>query len=211
MSLVDNNINGDPSALSVDRAGFELRRGGAFGIIDGHSSVLVAAVETLGPKLLKRLQLAGCQQLLILSSERTEAMGLTTDNTDPIALTLPRKFDVAMARQLAGIAPSHSQPNPDTFPVQNCNRASAAGLQLAKKARLVPALIAVELPSKVLVDSVVSVHIMESFVTTDNRLDVSYSGSVKPACLLQGTKIAGSSYFATPSWTKNMSRSRLET
>ena len=161
MSLVDNNINGDPSALSVDRAVFELRRGRAFGIIDGHSSVLVAAVETLEPKLLERLQLAGCQQLLILSGERTEAMGLTTDNTDSIALTLPRKFDVTMARQLAGIAPSHSQLNPDTFPVQNCNRASAAGLQLAKKARLAPALITVELPPKVLVDSVFTVHIMD--------------------------------------------------
>ncbi len=161
MSLVDNNINGDPSALSVDRAVFELRRGRAFGIIDGHSSVLVAAVETLGPKLLERLQLAGCQQLLILSGERTKAMGFTTDNTDPIALSLPRKFDVTMARQLAGIAPSHSQPNPDIFPVQKCNRASVAGLQLAKKARLVPALIAVELPSKGLVDSVFSVQIVD--------------------------------------------------
>jgi hypothetical protein len=56
MSLPENQeINGNPTALSFDRAVDELRRGRAVQVTDGARGLVVAAIETVQGSLFARL------------------------------------------------------------------------------------------------------------------------------------------------------------
>ena len=130
----------------VDRAMLELRRGRAFGIVDSEVCTLVASVETLRSATFAQLQQTGHPHMLALTHERAKVLGLALHDGDSLGLELPHGIDPAMLKELAGVNPRQVQLQATTFPVQRCNRAATACLQLAKKARLVPALIVVEQP-----------------------------------------------------------------
>ena len=54
-SPTDHEINGNPSALSFDRAVDELRRGRAVHVTDGASGLVFAAIETVQQPLFERM------------------------------------------------------------------------------------------------------------------------------------------------------------
>jgi GTP cyclohydrolase II len=137
-------VNGDLAALQLDRAIGELRRGRAIQLIDGERGLLVAAVETLQPSLLARLVGVGAL-LMFVTAERASAAGLANQDGGPVALALPADTPLEALRATAGVgaietAPLRSAVNtaPPSAPL------AAAGFQIAKAARLVPALVAVE-------------------------------------------------------------------
>jgi GTP cyclohydrolase II len=136
-------INGDLAALQLDRAIGELRRGRAIQLIDGERGLLVAAVETLQPPLLKRLTGVGTL-LMFVTAERASAAGLAAQDSGPVALTLPADAPLEALRAAAGVGAAETRPvrgAVDTAPPSAA--LAAAGFQIAKAARLVPALIAV--------------------------------------------------------------------
>ncbi len=159
MTILDSNINGEPENFAVERALFELRRGRAFRITDEKCCMLVASVETVGSMTFERLKHIGHRQSLIITNERAKVVGLSTGNNSSLALTLPRHMGLTTVRRLAGIALPHSKTSPDISHAETCNPAATASLELAKIARLVPALIGVELPPRNLDDSVITVQV----------------------------------------------------
>ena len=142
-SLEEQKINGDPAALSFDRAVGEIRRGRAIRISDGTQHLLVAAVETLQSPLFRRLQAVAPERLLLLvTAERALAAGLSRQLVGPVAIAVPKGADLETLRELAGVgddAPRKSE-GFETDHAPACALA-AAGFQLAKAGRLVPALL----------------------------------------------------------------------
>ncbi len=140
-------INGDPAALEVDRAVGELRRGRAIQIVDGHASLLVAAVETIQPPLFDRLvAAAGGKTALLLTHERAEATGLASANAGIVAIRFNGATQLEALRSLGGLS-SPLFTNPVTLeaaPFSGSAELVAAGFQLAKAGRLLPALIGFE-------------------------------------------------------------------
>ena len=140
-------LNGDPSLVASERALTELRRGRAIAI--SHSlreePLLVAALETADAGLLGKLRASSALPLVLaLTAERGQALGLQTVAGQPLMLQLdPAMSDVAIANlshdwlaghwrtALAGATALAASPD----------RRSAVALQLAKRARLLPALI----------------------------------------------------------------------
>jgi GTP cyclohydrolase II len=159
MAILDSNINGEPETFAVERALFELRRGRAFRITDEKCCMLVASVETVGAMTFERLKHIGHRQSLIITNERAKVVGLPTGNNSSLAIILPRQMGLTTVKRLAGIALPHSKTSPNIFHAETCNPAAAASLELAKIARLVPALISVELPPRNLDDSVMTVQV----------------------------------------------------
>ena len=143
-SIEEQTINGDPAALSFDRALAEMRRGRAVQIVGGDTALLVAAVETLSAALLRRLSTAG-RAVLLVTAERALAAGLTRQLSGPVAIDFPPDTDLESLRALAGVGSGA----PKAVAALAADQAppfaalAAAGFQLAKAARLVPALIGV--------------------------------------------------------------------
>jgi GTP cyclohydrolase II len=139
-------INGDPAALTVDRAIGELRRGRAIQITDGKRTLLVGAVETLQAPVFVRLLAAGSGEArLLVTAERALASGLSHQLSGPVAIAFPRDMSLEEIRSLAGVgsmAVEHSGFGVDRAPP--CAPLAHAGFQLAKSGRLVPALIGFE-------------------------------------------------------------------
>jgi GTP cyclohydrolase II len=139
-------INGHPAALTTERAVEELRRGRAIQLLEGDRWLLVAAVETIESPLLDRfksLNVTGMR--LLITAERSRAVGLTERTSSPMAISFPSGIELEELRSLAGVeshvpiekallraAPAESPTNVE------------AGFRLAKLGRLLPALVAVE-------------------------------------------------------------------
>jgi GTP cyclohydrolase II len=137
-------INGNPAALSFDRAVDELRRGRAVQVTDGRQSLVVAAIETVQAPLFERLVVAGAgRAAMLVTAERAHAAGLSSQLSGAVAITFPASADLELLRALAGvagIAPVDGieltvDPAPPNAPL------AAATFQLAKAGRLVPALV----------------------------------------------------------------------
>jgi GTP cyclohydrolase II len=137
-------INGNPAALSFDRAVDELRRGRAVQVTDGRQSLVVAAIETVQGPLFERLVAAGAGlAAMLVTAERAHAAGLSSQLSGAVAITFPASADLELLRALAGVAgigpvdgiALSVDPAPPNAPL------AAASFQLAKAGRLVPALV----------------------------------------------------------------------
>ncbi len=140
-------INGNPSALTFDRAVDELRRGRAVQVTDGPRGLVVAAIETLQASLFTRLVAAAeGRAVMLITAERAHAAALARRLSGAVAVGFPPDTDLECLRTLAGvdgIAPVDDagfvvDPAPSSAPL------AAAAFQLAKAGRLVPALIGFE-------------------------------------------------------------------
>lgn len=148
----ENAINGETSALAIDRAVGELRRGRAVritghGANGGGNGLVVAAVEAVQAPLVKRLEHAGAGALmLLLTGERARAVGISDDaGIAAIELTAGTPIEALRALAAAGVVEpgSTSFARVDTSPPFAA--IAAAGFKLAKAGRLLPALVAVEI------------------------------------------------------------------
>lgn len=140
-------INGEPAALGVDRAVGELRRGRAVRIVDGARSALVAAIETIqGPLFARLLDAAGGSLALILTTERAEAAGLDQRGPGTIAIRCNGGAQLEELRALSGMGglPVASGSKFEVRPWLGLPALAAAGFQLAKAGRLLPALVGFE-------------------------------------------------------------------
>jgi GTP cyclohydrolase II len=145
MSLPENQeINGNPTALTFDRAVDELRRGRAVQVTDGARGLIVAAIETVRASLFARLVAAsGGRAAMIVTAERAHAAGLSRQLSGAVSVAFPPETDLERLRALAGvtgIAPVESGSFKVDATPRNATLAAAA-FQLAKAGRLVPALL----------------------------------------------------------------------
>lgn len=142
------------AAVRVDRAQTELRHGRAVVVVSTDPAapvLLAAAVETLGAARLQTLSHAGAPPRLLLTPERLRAMGWT-QAPGPCSMVLSAPLVVERLQRLAAVLPG-SVPTVEWTDFANARPASAAmlaALALAKRARLVPALLVIELPATAL-------------------------------------------------------------
>jgi GTP cyclohydrolase II len=139
----DHEINGNPSALSFDRAVDELRRGRAVHVTDGESGLVVAAIETVQPPLFERLVAAGGgRAVMLVTAERAHAAGLSHQLSGAVSVAFPAATGLEGLRALAGVAGMApvDAPKFDVDPTPPNAPLAAASFQLAKAGRLVPAL-----------------------------------------------------------------------
>jgi len=139
-------INGDPAALTFDRAVGELRRGRAVQVIDGTRAMIVAAVETVQAALYTRLVSAAAgRAVLLVTAERAHAAGLS-HQLGPVTIAFRAAVDLEQLRSVAGVSEmrpiDHTLFDVDAVP--DCAALATAGFLLAKAGRLVPALIGFE-------------------------------------------------------------------
>ena len=145
-------INGETSALAIDRAIGELRRGRAIHLagraVNGHGApgLVAAAVEALNAPLLRRLEETGQPLLLLLTPERARAAELGGEPAGPVAVAVPSGTQPEELRALACAAPAE----PDSRLLVRIEEdwegaeLAAAGFALAKAGKLLPALVGVE-------------------------------------------------------------------
>ena len=141
----NQEINGNPAALTFDRAVDELRRGRAVQVTDGARGLVVAAIETVQASLFARLVAAsGGRAVMLVTAERAHAAGLSRQ------IERRRRRDVSGRRPTSTAcarSPAWSASRPSTArrststPRRAARRSPAAAFQLAKAGRLVPALI----------------------------------------------------------------------
>lgn len=143
-AIEEPTINGDPAALNFDRALAEIRRGRAIRLSGRDGSLVVAAVETLRPALFRRLVAASeGRAVLLVTPERALAAGFATQASGPVAVAFPEGTDLDGLRALAGVGVAVAKVTTD-FAADSAPpfaALAAAGFQLAKHGRLVPALI----------------------------------------------------------------------
>ena len=144
-------INGETSALAIDRAIGELRRGRAIhlsgpGSNGGGAGLVVAAIEAVHAPLLRRLEEAGHPLLLLLTPERARAAGLGGEPAGPVAVAVPSGAQPEDLRALACATPIESDPHLTVSIHERWtgSKLAAAGFSLAKAGRLLPALVGVE-------------------------------------------------------------------
>jgi len=140
----NHEINGNPAALTFDRAVDELRRGRAVQVTDHARGLVVAAVETLQAPLYARLNAAGAgRAVMLVTAERALAAGLSRQLSGPVAVHFPAGTDIDTLRALAGVADTAPFDTDAFDPDQSPPAAAlaAGGFQLAKAGRLVPALV----------------------------------------------------------------------
>lgn len=140
-------INGNPAALTFDRAVDELRRGRAILVTEGTGSLLAAPIETLQETLLARVvATGGGRARLYVTAERALAAGLSRELSGPVAIAFPPSAGLDELRALAGVAGA-APVDAAAFDVDRTPRGAAlaaAAFQLAKAGRLIPALVGFE-------------------------------------------------------------------
>ena len=135
-------VNGNPQDLAVERAIGELRRGRAVAIEQGKHAVVVCSAETLTGSTLEAL--AGLSRdtlTLALSARRARAMQFAIDAEQAMAVRLPPGADLAHVAALAGLG-GDLPTNPG--PAVPCDEALCAAVHLCVQARLLPAVVAVQ-------------------------------------------------------------------
>ena len=159
--MSSRELNGCMEALKTDRAVEELRRGRAIELIDGSKGWVIAAVETLEPSLLKQLKsLYNDKIKLLITAQRAEAAGLSKNSDAPVEIEFKNDLDLEDIRSLAGLRPIISQEKILKIKSSQKLNSTTAAFQLAKIARLLPALLS--MPSKEIFDSnVISINISD--------------------------------------------------
>jgi GTP cyclohydrolase II len=157
---VNNDINGDPAHVAVERAIHELRCGRAIycretdPLEPTQRGVLLASAETAPIALMARLdKLAGEAGLaLVISRERADTLGLRSPKADHTAgneavlLRLSQPVSASLVSWLAGVNATnkHSEiTRHREFSVAGCDALTAATLMLVKRARLLPAVLVI--------------------------------------------------------------------
>jgi GTP cyclohydrolase II len=141
------------AAIRVDRAQTEFKHGRAVVVTTepGGPVLLAAAVETLAAARLQWLAAAGAPLRLLLTADRLRAMGWA-QAAGPSSLTLGTPASVDRLQRLAAVLPG-SVPTVEQADFASAHAASPAmqaALAIAKRARLVPALLVAELPATAL-------------------------------------------------------------
>jgi GTP cyclohydrolase II len=141
-------INGSPTALAVDRAISELRRGRAIAISDGSQTLIVAALEAATTAMLQQLLSSAGELSLLVTAERAQAARLNGDVVGPVAISVHSADQLDTLKAYGGIAgsldtavgalPVRAWPGPKPL--------AAAAFRLAKAGRLVPALLGFATP-----------------------------------------------------------------
>jgi GTP cyclohydrolase II len=140
-----NQIDGERALRPAHRAVAELRRGGAALVASDQGAMLVAAAELASPATLARLDALGrSAPVLLLAPARAAAVlqGPAPGGADApaVAFRLPATATPALLRALADptAEPAATRPEPAPLPPAE---AAAAAIQLAKLARLLPAVV----------------------------------------------------------------------
>ena len=142
-------INGDGRLLAVERAVSDLRRGRAVALRDGRRHTVVMSVETLTDAGLSRLRARfGDALALAVSPERARALGFHNPAHAPLMLSLPHDVDLATLRGVAGVTGELPPAVPASLAAGPCPRPLGAAVSLARKSRLVPALLAATPPAE---------------------------------------------------------------
>lgn len=141
----------EAAAIRVLRACGELRHGRPLALSSGSGHLLAAAVETLDEALLHSLQQAGAPLQLVLSAERLQALAVRGGTAEPVIQAWVQPPGVGLqplqrlAAVCAGTVDSDLLRQPQ--PLHAAEPAALAALSLCKRARLLPALLLVALPS----------------------------------------------------------------
>ena len=143
MTSKPTSINGAPGALSIDRAVGELRRGRAVQVGAGAQGFVFSAVEVLRQPLLRRLQAASDELMLLITAERALASGLASRVSVAMAIRFPEPATLEEIRLLAGVSLGHPI---DASKLRVADwgehpELATAAFRLAKAGRLLPALI----------------------------------------------------------------------
>lgn len=152
-----NDINGDPALVAIERAIHELRCGRAIYCRETDPTrrgVLLASAETAQPALLTRLEkLAGAAGLaLAITRERADALGLGSSDfgsdgkSQAVLLRLHQPVSPALVSSLTGVNADNNHlaiARHREFSVEPCDALTATTIELAKRARLLPAVLVI--------------------------------------------------------------------
>ena len=133
-----NNIN---LAVKIERAISELRRGGKIIISDINSgmSVILTAAEMIEVDTVTNLsQLTSSRPNIILSSNRANALGLTSNNY-PCSILIEKAWTINDILSLCMPLHNHAQPNLNGVIFEKSNNVVSICLLLLRQARLLPA------------------------------------------------------------------------
>lgn len=140
----------DPARLGVERAIAELRRGRPVVVTGADGAVLTAAAETAAPESLALARAAGLTFALVITANRAAVLHVNPSGEAVEILDLPDSQDRAAIRAVADPTSDLAQPFKGPFrrhrPDAKVLAAHRAAVQLAKLARLLPAVVAAVLP-----------------------------------------------------------------
>lgn len=144
--MADGGINGSQSALGVDRAIMELRRGRAIAITSDTRTLVVAALEATGEDLLEQLLSASGGTVLMVTTERAQSAGLNGADVGPVAISIRDAGDLDRLKAYGGMAglPNDFDGQLEVVGWSGSKPLVAAGFKLAKAGRLIPALVGFE-------------------------------------------------------------------
>lgn len=135
--------------ILLDRAAGEMRRGRPVLIAAGDGDAALAlAAETLSVEALRDFQALG-QPFVALTLHRANVLHVRTAGTDPVLLTVTDRMTAATIRDMADPTTDLDHPLLGPFTAQRDApaRSVAAAIALAKRARLLPAVVVVALPA----------------------------------------------------------------
>lgn len=142
----DDGINGSQTSLGVDRAIMELRRGRAVAIVGEQRTLVIAALEATAEPLLDRLIRASDQVVLLLTTERAQAVGLNGATIGPVAIPIRHSVRLDVLKSFGGMAglADEQLSRSQAIAWEGSKPLAAAGFKLAKAGRLIPALVGFE-------------------------------------------------------------------
>ncbi|WP_062195577.1 GTP cyclohydrolase II [Caldimonas taiwanensis] len=154
-TLPAQDLASERAAIRVDRAQTELKHGRVLALRSDAGSVLLAAtIETLSPPRLAWLTGLGMPLRLLFTAERAAALGLGVAGS--VSLPLPAGASVEQLQALGAVTLEFDTAGRVRLPSAAPDRASLgtpqpatavmlAALTLAKRARLIPALVVVDI------------------------------------------------------------------
>jgi len=139
MASAQNEHDERASALRVERAIVELRRGRTVDVVDSHGVAVVAAIERLDPDEVSDFVAADGSLSLVLTPERGEALGLV-GYSSALEIALPGDTSLESILRLATGMTSIGDEHVEPFQVGQADPRAAAALTLARHAQIIPAL-----------------------------------------------------------------------
>jgi GTP cyclohydrolase II len=144
----------DPARLGVERAIAELRRGRPVLVAGTDGAVLTAAAETATPESLALARAQGLTFAMVITANRAAVLHVNPSGEAVEILDLPDPQDRAAIRAMADPTTDLAQPLKGPFRRHRSDArvlaAHRAAVQLAKLARLLPAVVAAVVPSDVM-------------------------------------------------------------
>ncbi len=146
----DRRTDDRAALVAVDRAAHDLRRGQAVAVADDGGSVIAAAAELATDSLVARLTaLTGAAPDLALTHHRAKVLKVRLYTEDVVLVPLPDWLTGEAARALADPASDLANPLRGPFDARReaVSAANVAAVQLAKIARLLPAVVTAPAPA----------------------------------------------------------------